>query len=195
MKYSIFNIESGAIERVVILNDVTMSIHEQLQPGEWYVEDQFDDDKFKVEVAEDGLDVVPLVIAEDLDAIKRALLADIDADAGALRKRHVTFAPGMDLVYSQNQAEALRYFATVDPVDDDFPMLQAVAASQSAVWGVPVTVDNAAYIVDANATAWARTIHPMIEMIRIPAKAAIEAATTSAEARAIAAGVDWSAIP
>lgn len=122
-----------------------------------------------------------------LDDLKRRLIDDVDAAAAARRARHLTPAGGMDAVYRQNVADAQFYVAHAGQLGA--PEVPALAAVASAFG---LTLYQAAQLVlfkdGESAAAISR-----IEVVRLPAKAAIAAANTAAEARA-AAEVDWSGI-
>lgn len=151
------HIESGAEQRVSSL-------------------DGYGEDAWEVvgEVAEADL------LAEELAALDAALLARIEAEAGAFRSRFITVSPGKELTYIRKELDARDCLAGgAGP----WPML----AQEAAVRGV--TVEALAATIAAMADAW-QVIGGAIEAATVGAKTAVLAAGTAEEKRA-AAVVDW----
>lgn len=115
------------------------------------------------------------------DALRAELKAEIDTQAGIRRQRYVTAVPGQDMVYAEKRAEAERVIAGAT---DDVPHIAAEAAMNGR------TLGEQAELVLAMAAQWT-AISVAIETARLAAKAAIDAAATQTEARAVRA--NWPA--
>lgn len=112
-------------------------------------------------------------LAADLAAAKSAAIASVNAWAGRERSRHITIAPGQDMIYLAKEAEALRYLADPDPAPADYPLICAE---------VGVTAPDAYQIAQiwAQMAALWRQVAAQIEAARLGAIAQIEAAQTEA---------------
>lgn len=123
-------------------------------------------------------------VIRGLDTIKAELCAKVDAEAGQVRLRYITDAPGQQMVYQEKRREAEEYLSlgasAITP--------HLVAEAQL----LGITVDAMAQQVLQASIAWA-SVSPTIETTRLAAKAAINASTTVAAARA-AANIDWSSL-
>ena len=118
-------------------------------------------------------------LAADLAAAKSAAIAQVNAWAGRERGRHITIAPGQDMIYLAKEAEALRYLADPDPSPADYPLICAE---------VGVTAPDAYQIAQiwAYMSAMWRQVAAQIEAARLGTIAQIEAAQTEAAVDAIA---------
>lgn len=118
-------------------------------------------------------------LADDLAAAKAAAIAQVNAWAGRERARHITIAPGQDMIYLAKEAEALRYLADPDPAPADYPLICAE---------VGVTAPDAYQIAQiwAQMAALWRQVAAQIETARLGTIAQIEAAQTEAAVSAIA---------
>lgn len=99
-------------------------------------------------------------LAADLAAAKSAAIAQVNAWAGRERARHITIAPGQDMIYLAKEAEALRYLADPDPSPADYPLICAE---------VGVTAPDAYQIAQiwAQMAALWRQIAAQIETLRL----------------------------
>lgn len=109
----------------------------------------------------------------------------VDVSAEAARQKYVTPGAGQAAVYLRKEAEARRFLA----LDAETQEAQQPGPSWpylSAELGVTSeTLDGVATTIVALAGAWDQAA-AAIEALRLPAKAAIDAAATEAEARAAA---------
>lgn len=118
-------------------------------------------------------------LAADLDAAKAAAINSVNAWAGRERSRHITIAPGQEMIYLTKEAEALRYLADTDPDPADYPLIVAE---------VGVTAPDAHQIAQIwayMADVW-RQVAAQIEAARLGTIAQIEAAQTEEAVAAIA---------
>lgn len=133
---------------------------------------------------------IPMVPIEgpELDAIKDTLKAAIDSSAEIERMKYITAGAGQAMTYMQKADEASRYLATVakgeTPAAADYPLLSAEVGITAATIGEVAAVVNGAFIFWQQKGA-------AIEAARLGAKAAIDAASTAADAQAAADGVMW----
>lgn len=125
---------------------------------------------------------VPAPDAEPSASLLAELKAEIDIQAGIRRQRYITAVPGQDMVYAEKRAEAERVIAGAT---DEVRHIAAEAAMNGR------TLGEQAALVLAMAAQWT-AISVAIETARLAAKAAIDAATTQTEARAVK--IDWTAI-
>ncbi|MFG1417005.1 hypothetical protein V5F38_04205 [Xanthobacter sp. V0B-10] len=132
-----------------------------------------------------GGGIVPRSV--DLSALKATLCTQIDAAAEAERARYITPGAGQAMTYQTKAAEALALAADHAPDPSAYPLLSAeIGITASDLAGVGAVV-RAAY------AAW-QVIGAGIERARLAGKAAVQAASDEAEARA-AAAVEWPAPP
>jgi hypothetical protein len=123
-----------------------------------------------------------------LTAIKAELKAKIDLQAGQLRSLYITTVPGQDMVYMEKRIEA--ELVVADPQlggglsSSEIPHIVKEADTSG------VSRYEKAVEILTMANIW-KQISPMIEDRRLSVKSAIDAATTVAEARAVA-DVNWS---
>lgn len=117
----------------------------------------------------------------DPAAVERNLIAEIDAQAEAVRAQFITSGAGQAMTYEQKRLE----LAAFDAGDEGpFPFFEAEAAARG------VTVSDVAAEVRAATEQW-RIVGAEIEAKRLAAKAAVRAAET-VEGKRAAAQVDWS---
>lgn len=118
-------------------------------------------------------------LAADLETAKAAAIARVNDWAGRERARHITIAPGQDMIYLAKEAEALRYLADPDPAPADYPLICAE---------VGITAPDAYQIAQvwAYMSAMWRQVAAQIETLRLGTIAQIEAAQTEAAVAAIA---------
>lgn len=128
-----------------------------------------------------------LVLTARADAAWTAkLLEKIDDEAGAVRCRFITEAPGQQLTYSRKEAEARAWVAASEPELGDYPFLAA------EVGATGLSAGDAAAAIIAAADQWAQ-IGAAIEGARIAAKRAVSEAATVTD-KIAAAAVDWEAV-
>jgi hypothetical protein len=120
----------------------------------------------------------------DAAAIDSNLSRIIDMQAGEVRARFITVAPGMDMTYLRKEREAREWTEGANP--EDFPLLACEAQVKGA------SVGAIAALVRSKADQWAY-VAALIEAARMGAKQAVQAATTI-EAKKAAAVVDWAPI-
>ena len=97
----------------------------------------------------------------------------IDQAAGAARSKYVTVASAQDSTYVMKYQQAKAYVAAEYPEDtSQYYWLVAEATATGK------TVKEVADGIKKNGDAWAETVGPSIEAVRIAAKANIAAATT-----------------
>ncbi len=129
-------------------------------------------------------------IEQGLSAVKAQLSAQVDAEAGFIRQKFISVGAGQEMVYQSKLEEA--HLIAADPQqganvpEAETPHLTKEAQSNG------VSRFDMAVIVLTIRQQWA-TVSPLIEDRRLTTKAAIEAATTVAAARA-AKNIDWSDI-
>ena len=126
-----------------------------------------------------------LSLNKDLAPLKAAAIALVDQQAGEVRSRYITVAPGQEMVYLEKRQEAERYIANPSIAPDDILHLTREAALNG------ITVMDQAEIVLTMARQWKQVSGP-IEDMRLSAKKAIDAATTPAEIEA--AMPNWKAL-
>ena len=108
-----------------------------------------------------------------------AAITSVNAWAGRERSRHITIAPGQEMIYLAKEAEALRYLVDTDPDPADYPLICAE---------VGVTAPDAYQI----AQIWAymaglwRQVAAQIETARLGTIAQIEAVQDEAAVSEIA---------
>ncbi|TDW20391.1 hypothetical protein EV128_12521 [Rhizobium azibense] len=113
-------------------------------------------------------------------AVKSAAMADIDAQAEAVRGHFITLGAGQAMVYGQKEKEAEQVTANPEINPAEVPHI----AKEAAMAGISL-LDQAA-IVLSMAHNWTQ-LSAQIEEIRLGAKQKIGVARTPAE---ISAGVD-----
>lgn len=126
---------------------------------------------------------VTAVVEMNLEPVRDAMRAQVDAEAEAFRLRFITPGAGQAITYLRKEQEAAAYLA--DP-GATVPILAAEAAA------IGMTVADLAQEV-ADASAQWLAIGTAIEARRRAAKKAIADATTIAEIHT-AATVDWQAL-
>ncbi|MFT0891009.1 hypothetical protein [Pseudochelatococcus sp. G4_1912] len=124
----------------------------------------------------DDVFTAPVLPPVDLDALKVALKAAVDAAAEVERHRYITSGSGQAMTYQAKAAEALRY---ADPDGaGEYPFLSMevgiTGATLADVAGVVLNMHN----------QW-QAIGSQIEQARLSAKAQIDAAPDEATARAV----------
>ncbi len=124
------------------------------------------------------------VIAPDMDAIRSALHAQVDASAGTVRAMFITDVPGQAQTYEKKEAEARRYTTGADPAQ--FPFMNAEATVRG------VTINQVQEEILAQVAALT-PLAALIEAHRINAKGLITAAETIGDAAACSR-IDWGAI-
>lgn len=131
-----------------------------------------------------GLVVVPQSVVAgaqlNLDALRAALAARIDAEAELVRQRFLTPGAGQAMTYQRKEAEARAWLADNTAAT---PFLSAEASARD------VTVSTVASEVLATADAWV-AIGSVIEGKRMAAKGVLAAAFNLTELLS-AATVDW----
>ena len=132
--------------------------------------------------------------APQLASVKVNAYGRVDADAEAVRLKHITAGSGQAMTYSEKLAEARLIMISQSTQDEanamDATTLQATYPMTAACIGIDgATAVEVATTVHASWATWAQ-IGSKIEKKRRTAKAAIESATTP-EAVAAAANVDW----
>jgi hypothetical protein len=119
-----------------------------------------------------------------LASLKEAWKRTVDQSAESARQRYITPGYGQSLVYETKRREAAVVAALLgvpmEPTQADCPHLWAEAA------GLGLTVAAIAAEVNAQAAAWL-TASAQIEVLRLTAKATIDAAQTEPEILAAAA--------
>lgn len=119
-----------------------------------------------------------------LDELKAILMGEIDWAAEVERLKHITGGSGQAMTYQRKIEEARRLIEMTEAEEDidpaEFPMLSATIGIDGD------TLADIAALVIAMDAAWAH-VGAAIEAARLGAKAAIEAATDEAEARAVVA--------
>ncbi len=129
--------------------------------------------------------------AAQLAAVKREAKAYIDAQAEEVRLRVVTPGAVQQIVYTQKAAEArdvlTNHTPQNPPPQGKYPMLEAEIGITGA------DIFEVATVVKGMADAWTY-LAAQVEQARLAAKAAVDAATTPAQARAQTT-VTWPTIP
>lgn len=110
----------------------------------------------------------------DLTEARSRFLTQVDEQAEALRRQHITASPGQTMTYEAKYQEALAY-----PNGEQFPFLEREAE------GLGTTVDAVVESVLVARHRW-EYIGSRIEADRLRAKARIRQATTAAEMHRIA---------
>lgn len=126
------------------------------------------------------------VVGVSLEALKTALSTAIDSEAEGVRGQFVTLNAGQAMVYDQKRREAEQLAATPGMDTSALVMLTAEATARG------ITVAALATEVTTAANQWV-TLGALIEAIRVPAKAAVAAATTAADANT-ARVLDWTPV-
>ncbi|MGN6549769.1 MAG: hypothetical protein ACTHJ3_07740 [Pararhizobium sp.] len=127
-----------------------------------------------------------VTLTEDLTAAKAAALAAIDASAERLRGNWITLGAGQSMVYLEKRREAEMVSANPQIPEAEVPSIAAEAAHDRVS-----LLDKAAEVL-TQAYAWSQ-VSALIEVRRLGAKAAVDAATHAQEIAA-AARIDWSDI-
>ena len=125
-----------------------------------------------------------LSLTKNLEPLRAAALARIDASAEATRGIFMTLGSGQAMVYDQKRDEAEIYVANPETSPGELPHLAAEAAQNG------ISMFDQAVIYLTMRQQWL-TVSPMIENRRLTAKAAVAVATTPAQIEA-AANIDWS---
>lgn len=130
----------------------------------------------------------------DLQAVKRAACADIDAQAEALRLTVLTPGAGQMAAYQRKESQAREFLTATAPTPPE--ALAAFERTYSAIYGeVGITADTpeeVARVVVKNADAW-YAFGDAIERVRLAAKNAINAASDTAEATTARDNAAWPA--
>lgn len=124
----------------------------------------------------DGIFTPPALPPVDLDALKIALKAAVDATAEVERCRYITSGSGQAMTYQAKAAEALRYAETDGA--GEYPFLSVEVGITGAT-----LADVAAVVLNMH-NQW-QTIGGQIEQARLSAKAQIDAASDEATAAAV----------
>ena len=124
----------------------------------------------------DGVFTLPTLPPVDLDALKVALKAAVDAAAEDERHRYITSGSGQAMTYQAKAAEALRY-ADTDGAGE-YPFLSMEVGITGAT-----LADDAAVVLNMH-NQW-QAIGGQIEQARLSAKAQIDAAPDETTARAV----------
>jgi hypothetical protein len=125
------------------------------------------------------------VTTVNLDPVRASLCNRIDAEAGAVRARFITVAPGQEMTYVFKANEAQSYVASdTDPTH--YPFMRAEAAATDK------TLDEVHASVLESTTLFI-IIGARIEGARMAAKQAVNAAD-NANAMIAAATLDWAAV-
>lgn len=124
--------------------------------------------------------------ARDLATVKAEAKFRIDEAAEAARLKYITPGSGQALEYQEVAREAANYVIDPDPQPSEYPLLNAsVQAGEAADMAAAVA------LVQARDAAWT-AIGAQIRQLRIAAKRAVDAATTTTvEQVAAAEQVTW----
>ncbi len=126
----------------------------------------------------------------DLGEVKASAKARVDYEAGQVRLRYITDAPGQDMTYDRKRREALEALDNPNPTAERYPVLAASIGIEVPSSGdAKADFDAIASLVIAKEVQWAQSA-AVLEAKRLGAKAAIEAAQT-VEAAQAAAQVVW----
>ncbi|WP_342234661.1 hypothetical protein [Inquilinus sp. OTU3971] len=133
-----------------------------------------------------------LSLAKDLEPLRTAARAKIDAEAEALRLRYITPGEGQAMVYQQKAAEAevVVSLPIGEAAKTDFPVLAAeIGPTVPPTENEDADLRAAAQVVLNMRAMWAG-IAAAIEALRLTAKNAVAAGGTPAEIEA-ASNVSW----
>lgn len=121
---------------------------------------------------------------QSLDQIKGQMKELIDSAAELERLKYITPGAGQAMTYQAKASEARSFLASTSPDPSDFPMLSAE---------VGITADDIASVAQVVTAAYARwqIIGAAIEGARLGGKAAIDAATSEADAHVAFGAVQW----
>jgi hypothetical protein len=125
-------------------------------------------------------------IRQNVDELRSAMIARIDADTEKVRGHFITLGAGQSMVYAQKRAEAEAWAANPDLPPSEIPHLYA----EAQVFGVEV-IDVVAEVLTL-AEQW-KSVSAVIESRRLEAKERLRNAQTVADLRA-AAFIDWTDI-
>lgn len=123
-------------------------------------------------------------LAVDLETVKAAARAAIDAEAEARRQLVLTPGAGQMAAYQRKEAQARAYLADPVPEPADYSALVAEVGITAA------TLSGVAGLVVAKADAW-RTYGDAVEAARLSAKKAVAGAADAAVVAVVVAGVTW----
>ena len=120
--------------------------------------------------------------SDGLERARAAARADLAAWGQASRRQYITPLPGQDMIYLAKQEEARRWMADAEPDLADYPLLSAE---------VGITAPDADQLAQiwANMAALWITAAGQLELLRLTASAAIEAAETITEITAALATI------
>lgn len=121
---------------------------------------------------------------QDLASLTALLLAQIDRDCGAFRARFITDVTGQDMTYLRKEMLARSWTPEADQAGF------SILAGEAALRGI-TTAEQVALVI-AMADQWAAIGDP-IEVRRMAAKLAVEAAATADDKKA-AVAIDWEAL-
>lgn len=121
--------------------------------------------------------------ADELASVQDVLLQRIDMAAETSRLQYITNGSGQALIYYAKSAEAKAYQTDQNPDPKNYPLLSASVSDGGDLAGV------AKDVLDKTA-AWT-AIGAAIEAVRLPAKAAVQAATAVDAAAAIVSALVW----
>ncbi|MFT0892231.1 hypothetical protein [Pseudochelatococcus sp. G4_1912] len=124
----------------------------------------------------EGVFTPPALPPVDLDALKVALKAAVDAAAEVERHRYITSGSGQAMTYQAKAAEAQRYAETDGA--GEYPFLSMEVGITGA------TLADVAAVVLIMHNQW-QAIGGQVEQARLFAKAQIDAASDEATARAV----------
>ena len=135
-----------------------------------------------------------LELGKDLETLRAEARRRIDAEAEAIRQRHVTPGAGQAMTYLAKESQARACMAEESPDPAAYPLLAATAGIERhpETGEVAEAVQDVAAIVLLILDQWMQAA-AAIERARISAKQAVDDATTPAEIEA-AADVDWPAV-
>jgi hypothetical protein len=121
---------------------------------------------------------------EELEKAKKRALDKIDEDAEKTRQRFATSGSLQAMVYLEKAEEARAYQTATNPIDADYPFLQAEASA------LAMDIADFAALVLQNRDAWT-TAAADIEAIRAAAKAAVRAASDQSAIDTILNSLNW----
>lgn len=138
--------------------------------------------------------VLPNFIDRDHGALRAELSQRIDSAAEAERQRYITPGSGQSMVYQEKIAEALEWDLAGAPEagSEGFAANYPLIAAEIGVNGA--TAEEVVMLWRAMRLQW-RAIAAAIEAVRLNAKAAIAAAESAAEMKAVMDGLSWPAPP
>jgi len=119
--------------------------------------------------------------AAQLESVRVAAIARINAEVGRVREKYITDLPGQDAIYQAKEAEAARYLAEAPETLDGYPFMAAEVGILA-----PTAADVAAIWIGMGAH-W-RTVAAAMEGLRMAATNAVNASDSPAEVEGHVAG-------